>query len=88
MSVDLEEIATARHIAVTSSNQLMLKMLFEMLISMSDNPVGLRESLKQQLVELSGSMPLGEMDSRREAMVRGYVKDIVTAVLTNNPPSN
>jgi hypothetical protein len=47
MSGDLEEIANARQIAVNASNQLMLKMLFEMFISTSNDPEGVRVSVKK-----------------------------------------
>lgn len=79
-----EHEATARYIAGHVSTQLMLKMLFEIIATMSDDPDQYRSDMKKKLLELTETMPL-KVEPHMEKEVRGYVKQTVSAVLTNNP---
>jgi hypothetical protein len=83
-----EETATARYIAVNIANQLMLKVLFELVGQIvSDDPEKFRESIKRQLFDTATAMPLGPMDASREKLVRKFVQENVGAMLTNKRPN-
>jgi hypothetical protein len=56
-----EETATARYIASNISTQLMLKTIFEIIVTMADDPDKYRARLKAKLFELADTMPLAEM---------------------------
>jgi hypothetical protein len=79
-----EETATARYIAANISNQLMLKVLFELVGQIvSDDPDTFREKVKRQLLDTAAAIPMGPMDVSREKKVRQFVQENVGTLLTN-----
>jgi hypothetical protein len=82
-----ENEATARYIAGNVSTQLMLKVLFEIIATMSDDPDQYRDDMKKKVLELAEEMPLN-VAPEVERDVRGFVKETVTNILTNSPPLN
>jgi hypothetical protein len=82
-----EETTTARYIAANASTRLMLKILVEIVSSMSDDPAAYRASMKKQALELAGKIPLAPMPATQEAKVRSFVRENLQVLLTNNPPN-
>jgi hypothetical protein len=78
-----EDTATARYIASNVSTQLMLKVLFELIAMMTDDPNDWRAGIKAKLLELADSMPLSPMPPAQEMKVRGFVRETVGTLLTN-----
>jgi hypothetical protein len=72
-----EETATARHIASNISTQLMLKTLFEMIVTMADDSDRYRSGMRQKLLELADSMPLSPMAAAREKQVEETVGNLL-----------
>jgi hypothetical protein len=58
-----EETATARYIASNVSTQLMLKTLFEIIATTTDDPDRYRSDMRKKLLELADSMPLARMSA-------------------------
>ena len=73
----------ARYIAANVSTQLMLKVLFELIAMMTDDPRDWRAAIKAKLLELADSTPLAEMPATQEKMVRGFVRETIGTLLTN-----
>ena len=82
-----EETATARYIASNVSTQLMLKTLFEIIATMTDDPNRYRSGMRKKLLELADTMPLAPMAAAREKKVRGFVKETVGNLLINQRPN-
>ena len=78
-----EETATARYIAGNVSTQLMLKMMFEVIATMADDPDGYRSDMRSKLLEIADTMPLAPMGAAREKKVRAFVKETVGNLLIN-----
>jgi hypothetical protein len=81
-----EETATAPYIASNVSTQLMLKTMFEIIATMADDPDAYRSDIREKLLELAESMPLAPMSAERATKVRGFVKETVGNLLTNQQP--
>ena len=58
-----EETATARYIASNVSTQLMLKTLFEIIATTTDDPDRYRSDMRKKLLELADAMPLARMSA-------------------------
>jgi hypothetical protein len=69
-----EDTATARYIASNVSTQLMLKILFEVIATMADDPDSYRSSMRKKLVELADTMPLAPTAAEREKKVRAFAQ--------------
>jgi hypothetical protein len=82
-----EETATARYIASNVSTQLMLKTLFEVICTMTDDPDSYRLGMRKKPLELADEMPLAPMEASREKKVRGFVKETVGNLLINQRPN-
>ena len=87
MMAEDEETATARYIASNVSTQLMLKTLFEIIATMTDDPNRYRSGMRKKLLELADTMPLAPMAAAREKKVRGFVKETVGNLLINQRPN-
>jgi hypothetical protein len=82
-----EETATARYIASNVSTQLMLKTLFEIIATTTDDPDKYRSDMRKKLLELADSVPLARMSAAREKKVRAFVKETVGNLLINHLPN-
>jgi hypothetical protein len=82
-----EETATARYIASNISTQLMLKTLFEVITTVTDDPDSYRSSMRKKLLELADTMPVSPMAVAREKKVRAFVRETVGNLLINQRPS-
>ena len=82
-----EETATARYIAGHVSTQLMLKTMFEIIATMTDDPDGYRSDMRTKLLEIADTMPLAPMAAAREKKVRAFVKETVGNLLINQRPN-
>jgi hypothetical protein len=60
----------------------MLKVLFELIAMMTEDPSDWRAGMKAKLLELGDSMPLAEMPATQERMVRGFVRETIRTLLT------
>jgi hypothetical protein len=78
-----EETATARYIASTVSTQLMLKTLFEIIATMTNDPDAYRSGMRKKLLEMADAVPLTDLTAAREEKVRGFVKETVGNLLIN-----
>jgi hypothetical protein len=82
-----QETATARYIASNVSTQLMLKTIFEVIATMTDDPDTYRSDVRRKLLELADDMPLAPMSAAREKKVRAFVKETVGNLLINQRPN-
>jgi hypothetical protein len=82
-----EETATARYIAANVSTQLLLKTIVEIICTMTDDPDNYRRDLRVKLLEVADTMPLAEMAPAREDKVRAFVRETISALLTNARPN-
>jgi hypothetical protein len=80
---DDEETATARYIAANVSTQLMLKVIVEIISTMTSDPDGYRSALKKKLLELADAVSLAPMPATQEAKVRGLMRESLETLLTN-----
>jgi hypothetical protein len=84
---DDNETAEARHIAEHLATNLMLKTMFEIIVTMADDPAGYRSDLKKEMLEIADTMKLGPMPLTQETMVRGFVKQTIGALLDRPLPN-
>jgi hypothetical protein len=67
--------ATARYVAADISTQLMLKVIVEILSTMTSDPDGYRSALKKKPLELAVAVPLAPMPATQEAKFRGLMRE-------------
>jgi hypothetical protein len=80
---DDEETATVRYIAANVSTQLMLKVIVEIISTMTSDPDGYRSALKKKLLKLADAVPLAPMPATQEAKVRGLMRESLETLLSN-----
>jgi hypothetical protein len=81
--VEDAETTNARFIASNVSIQLMLKTVFEVIVTLAEDPERYRSDVRSELLDLADTVKLGPMPEGRERMVRGFVKEAVGNLLMN-----
>jgi hypothetical protein len=61
----------------------MLKTMFEIIATMTDDQDAYHSAMRQNLFELADQMPLTPMPPAREEKVRGFVKETIGNLLIN-----
>jgi len=63
----------------------MLKILFEMIATVADDPDSYRSGMRKKFLEQVDIMPLAPLPAAQEKMVRGFVRETVGNLLINKP---